>query len=161
MKKTIIWILIIIVVIIGLVVWANSGSAPAYVGVNDQSMASSSDETAMSPVVVLATASTTDLGTFLTDTRGMTLYMYTKDSVGTTTCYGQCAVMWPPYMVEDSSVSLSGGTEATGTVSTITRLDGGSQVTYGGLPLYYWYKDVKAGDTLGQNVGKVWFVVKP
>ena len=33
--------------------------------------------------------------------------------------------------------------------------------TYNGMPLYYWVKDLKPGDTTGQNVGKVWFIVNP
>jgi len=36
----------------------------------------------------LATADNPDLGTYLTDQSGMTLYMYTKDDVGLSNCYG-------------------------------------------------------------------------
>ncbi|MDP3062075.1 MAG: cupredoxin domain-containing protein, partial [Chloroflexota bacterium] len=46
-------------------------------------------------------------------------------------------------------------------LGTTKRKDGSTQVTYNGWPLYYWWKDAKPGDTLGQNVGKVWFVVAP
>jgi predicted lipoprotein with Yx(FWY)xxD motif len=34
-------------------------------------------------------------------------------------------------------------------------------VTYNKVPLYYWAKDTKAGETTGQGVGSVWFVVAP
>jgi predicted lipoprotein with Yx(FWY)xxD motif len=34
-------------------------------------------------------------------------------------------------------------------------------ITYDKKPLYYWVKDTKPGDTTGQNVGTVWFVVAP
>ena len=44
---------------------------------------------------------------------------------------------------------------------TITREDGQKQTTFRGFPLYYWVNDKAAGDTLGQNVNSVWFVVDP
>jgi hypothetical protein len=31
----------------------------------------------------------------------------------------------------------------------------------GGVPLYYWFSDQKPGDTTGQRVGSIWFVVSP
>jgi predicted lipoprotein with Yx(FWY)xxD motif len=44
---------------------------------------------------------------------------------------------------------------------TIKRDDGTLQATYKGFPLYYWVKDLKRGDTTGQDVGKVWYVIDP
>ena len=90
----------------------------------------------------------------------MMLYKYTKDSKGVSNCVGACAVNWPPYTVPAGSVlNLQAG--VTGMISTITRADGTLQVAYNGVPLYYWKDDKKPGDTTGQNVGGVWFVVKP
>ena len=37
------------------------------------------------------------------------------------------------------------------------RADGKMQTTYKGFPLYYWVDDKKMGDTLGQDVGNVWY----
>ena len=34
-------------------------------------------------------------------------------------------------------------------------------VTYNKMPLYYYAKDTKAGDVVGQDVGSVWYVVSP
>jgi predicted lipoprotein with Yx(FWY)xxD motif len=44
-------------------------------------------------------------------------------------------------------------------LGTTNRTDGTVQVTYGGWPLYYYVKDLKAGEVTGQNVGEVWFVL--
>jgi plastocyanin len=46
-------------------------------------------------------------------------------------------------------------------IGSITRSDGSKQSTYKGYPLYYFVKDTEHGDTNGQNVNKVWFVIDP
>jgi predicted lipoprotein with Yx(FWY)xxD motif len=49
----------------------------------------------------------------------------------------------------------------TGKLGTTTRTDGSLQVTYNDQPLYFFVGDTKAGDTTGQGVGNVWYVVNP
>lgn len=44
-------------------------------------------------------------------------------------------------------------------LGTITRTDGSTQVTYNGWPLYFWAEDSAPGDTTGQGVNDVWWVV--
>ncbi|HEX5415303.1 MAG TPA: hypothetical protein VFZ25_06540 [Chloroflexota bacterium] len=97
------------------------------------------------------------LGEILTDTKGMTLYRYTKDAPDTSNCYDQCATNWPPVLVNSGDPIVPAG--LAGKTSVTTRKDGAKQVTYNGVPLYYFAKDTKPGDTTGQNVGNVWFVV--
>ena len=46
-------------------------------------------------------------------------------------------------------------------LGTTRRTDGSLQVTYNGWPLYYYIKDLQPGDTFGQEVGDVWFVISP
>ena len=106
----------------------------------------------------IATRAAPDLGTFLTDQSGRTLYMYTKDDVGISNCYGGCATAWPPLMTTSSPVLPDG---LPGVLGTTQRNDGGQQMTYNGMPLYYWVQDQQPGDTTGQNVGGVWFVINP
>jgi predicted lipoprotein with Yx(FWY)xxD motif len=98
------------------------------------------------------------LGSILTDTAGKTLYLYTNDAPGISNCYDQCAVNWPPLLTQTDVASPAG---LPGVLGQTPRTDGGTQVTYNGMPLYYWNKDQKPGDTTGQNVGGVWFVVNP
>lgn len=99
------------------------------------------------------------LGTILTDVKGMTLYLYTKDTSGVSNCYDACATNWPPLLASSSMQSWPAGLP--GTLGTTARKDGAMQLTYNGMPLYLYAKDTKAGDTVGQGVGSVWFVVKP
>lgn len=98
------------------------------------------------------------LGPILTDDKGMTLYLYTKDTPNVTNCYDQCAVAWPP-LTATKLPKLPKGTP--GTLTLVPRKDGSQQVAYNGWPLYYWVKDTKPGETTGQNVGKVWYVLNP
>lgn len=100
------------------------------------------------------------LGNILVDSKGMTLYLYTKDELGKSNCYGGCATAWPPLTVPAGTLPTA-ASGITGTLSTTERTDGTYQVVYNGWPLYYWVKDTKPGDTTGQNVGGVWFVLNP
>jgi predicted lipoprotein with Yx(FWY)xxD motif len=79
----------------------------------------------------------------------MTLYTHAGDSATTSTCTGQCATAWPPLATTGQP---SAGTGVTGQLGTLTRVDGTMQVTYGGLPLYYWQGDTKGGDVTGNGV---------
>lgn len=106
--------------------------------------------------VMISTSAT--LGNYLVDGAGKTLYWYTKDTVGVSACTGNCLKNWPAFTASSFTVPSALNPAD---FSTITRDDGTKQVTYKGFPLYYWVKDVKRGDTTGQDVGKVWYVIDP
>src|SRR5215203_2265053 len=40
----------------------------------------------------------TSLGSVLVDGEGMTLYVFTNDTGGTSSCYDDCASSWPPLL---------------------------------------------------------------
>ena len=109
--------------------------------------------------VTLASAET-DAGTSLVGPEGMTLYIFTQDTDGTSTCYEDCAAAWPPFEV-DAATSLEAGQGVTGELATTERDDGTIQVTYEGMPLYYYASDTQAGDATGEGVGDVWFIASP
>lgn len=116
---------------------------------------------AISDEVKLRFQNAGDLGQILVDERGMTLYRFTNDAPGVSNCSGQCAVNWPPLLVAFGGKVEIDEMDEEGLISTITRADGAAQVTYKGQPLYYWINDKQPGDTTGQNVNGVWFVVNP
>jgi predicted lipoprotein with Yx(FWY)xxD motif len=101
---------------------------------------------------------TPELGEFLTDAEGMTLYLFTNDEPGVSNCSGDCLANWPAFSAEEPLTLPEG---VPGELGTITRDDGTTQVTYNDWPLYYWVGDQAPGDTTGQGVGDVWFVVPP
>lgn len=103
------------------------------------------------------TTAETDLGTILVDSEGMTLYMFTNDSPGTSACTGDCLVAWP--ILEDEPAAGKGVDETL--LGSIEREDGTVQATYADWPLYYFAQDTAPGDVTGQAVNDVWFVLTP
>jgi predicted lipoprotein with Yx(FWY)xxD motif len=108
---------------------------------------------------VLVAGQNAALGSFLVDSKGMTLYLYTKDTPGTSNCYGSCASYWPPLLTNGAPVAGQGVTASM--LGTTTRTDGSVQVTYNGWPLYYFANDKVAGDTTGEGSQSVWYVITP
>ncbi|MGZ8474528.1 MAG: COG4315 family predicted lipoprotein [Candidatus Deferrimicrobiaceae bacterium] len=98
------------------------------------------------------------VGKFLTDAKGMTLYIFKRDSPGKSVCEGPCVEKWPLYFRE--KVAVPEGVKA-GDFGTIKREDGKKQTTYKGWPLYYYVGDKAPGDASGQGLGTVWFVANP
>ena len=106
--------------------------------------------------------SNTGLGKILVDSRGRTLYLFTKDSGSTSTCTGGCASAWPPLLAHGKT-TVGGGVNAS-LVKTTTRSNGAAQVTYNGHPLYRFVQDQSPGDTNGEGLsafGGTWFAVSP
>jgi predicted lipoprotein with Yx(FWY)xxD motif len=102
-----------------------------------------------------------DVGDYLVaNLGGKTLYTFANDTEGVSNCSGDCAEAWPPFTVGEN-VQLVGGAGAEGELGTIARDDGEIQVTYNGMPLYFYAEDAASGDTNGQGVGDVWFVAAP
>jgi predicted lipoprotein with Yx(FWY)xxD motif len=158
-KSTTVGLVVILVIVVALLGWywwwmmAQSKNAYQAPSPNTQQTTQTSSAT-----VVIALNAT--LGNYLVAANGMTLYKFNNDKIGVSNCAGQCAVLWPPYLLA-ANATLKAGAGISGTLGTITRADGTSQITYNGTPLYYWSKDVKPGDTTGQNFNGLWFVVNP
>ncbi len=104
-------------------------------------------------------ATNAKFGSILTDSTGKTLYIFLNDTSTSSTCSGACINNWPALLTNGSPVAGS-GVDAT-KLGTTTRPDGTTQVTYNGHPLYYFFKDTAAGDTNGQGIKNVWYVVSP
>jgi predicted lipoprotein with Yx(FWY)xxD motif len=99
------------------------------------------------------------LGQILVDGEGKTLYLFTNDTAGESTCYDQCAAAWPP-LLADGEITVGEGLDDSD-FSTVARTDGTMQVKIGEWPLYYFANDAAAGDTNGQGINEVWYVVSP
>lgn len=90
------------------------------------------------------------VGTLVTDASGRSVYMFAKDEKGKSACSGDCLRAWPPLLTVGDAKPDQGVTATL--VGTLKRDDGSTQVTYNGLPLYYFSADGKPGDMAGQLV---------
>ena len=94
-------------------------------------------------------------GKTLVDAKGMTLYIYDRDTAaGKSSCNGNCATNWPPLMAAADA-------KDSGSWTVITRDDGGKQWAYKGKPLYFWKDDKKSGDAEGDGRNNVWHIAAP
>jgi len=118
--------------------------------------ATDSTEASGSPATVEVAES--ELGQILTS-EGRTLYIFMPDNGGAPTCNDDCATTWPP-LVADGAPTVGDGLDLA-LFSSATRDDGDDQVTVDGWPLYFFSGDAAAGDTNGQGVGGIWYVVGP
>jgi predicted lipoprotein with Yx(FWY)xxD motif len=98
------------------------------------------------------------LGDVLVDAKGRTLYVFTKDKGDQSVCSGKCAAAWPALTVTGAATPGTGVQASL--LSTAKQANGTTQVTYGGKPLYYFAGDKAPGETKGQGLNGVWFVVR-
>lgn len=101
-------------------------------------------------------------GAYLTDGKGLPLYAFSGDEHGESSCYSDCARIWPPF-VSATAPELSDPSLDHGSVGAIIRSDGARQVTYAGHPLYR-YVDDAGGEPHGQRVtqfGGEWHLLSP
>jgi predicted lipoprotein with Yx(FWY)xxD motif len=123
----------------------------------------------------IAVAASTTLGTgtvkvngksktVLVDSRGVTLYTLSGESVGHLKCVSRtCFGFWPPYEVS-ATATLTKATGVTGTLSKLHRIKGKLyQAMLNGYPLYRFAPDHgKKGSAVGEGItsfGGTWHVV--
>ncbi len=108
------------------------------------------------PSLVIGTYKTPEDGTLITGADNRTLYVFRADEKSTTaheklsTCNGACAAVWPPVLA--SGTPTVAGKASGSLIGLTTRSDGTKQVTYNGLPLYYYAADTKAGQATGNHL---------
>jgi predicted lipoprotein with Yx(FWY)xxD motif len=113
------------------------------------------------PPVQITTGSKSPVGTYLTNSSGRTVYMFTGDMEGMSMCSGACTKPWPPVLTTGAPTAGSGvHASALGTIANGKA----QQVTYYGHPLYYFIRDKSAGLTAGEGIthfGGSWYVISP
>ena len=94
------------------------------------------------------------IGPVLADPEGHTLYTFAKDTAGQSSCSGQCAENWPPYLADENA-------QPEGEWTLVTREDGQKQWAFKGMPVYTFAQDQNSGDTTGHGKNDAWKAAQP
>ena len=131
-------------------------------GPSQQDITPPKSRTAGSKTVELNTTDNEQIGTYVTDGAGRTLYRFDNDTnkPPKTNCKGDCATAWPPLLIRSPGKIFPDGVDPE-IVGFVERGDGTCQVTINGWPVYYFVADAKAGDISGQGLNGKWFAIKP
>lgn len=90
-------------------------------------------------------------GSVITTTDGYALYTFANDSKDTSNCIDECALVWPPFIINYPE-------EVSGLYGFIERADGSLQVTLDGMPVYTYAPD-RPHSVTGDGIDGVWSVV--
>ncbi|MGA8246746.1 MAG: hypothetical protein WB797_07570 [Nocardioides sp.] len=100
----------------------------------------------------------TSLGKVLVDASGRTVYMFTADSPGHSTCDAACLQFWPAVAPGQASSTVTAKVASTATAT------GSAVATVAGRPVYTFIQDQQPGDVTGEGLsrfGGVWYAVSP
>jgi len=136
---------------------SGSGMSSSGSGMSSSGSGMSSSGSGMSSGSPMLEKVKTMIGPVLADSKGYTLYWYSKDTMMTSACTGGCTMAWHPLT---GKPALAMGAHLVGKLGTITRSGGVLQATYKGRPLYTYTKDTAPGMTSGNGIAGVWHVIK-
>jgi predicted lipoprotein with Yx(FWY)xxD motif len=108
------------------------------------------------PEVSISVRESKGMGAVLVGPDEMTLYVFDRDIDGVSTCYDECAQLWPPLLAAEGA-ELIASADVSGVLGTSMRADGTLQVTYNGQPLYYYAGDQEPGDATGHGIDFEWW----
>jgi predicted lipoprotein with Yx(FWY)xxD motif len=131
-------------------------------GPSDKDIKPNEDKTKGTNTVELNATENAQIGTYVTDGAGRTLYRFDNDNAKPpkSTCNGECATAWPPLLIKSPGKIFPNGIDPK-IIGYVERADGHCQVTINGWPVYYFVGDEKAGDINGQGVNDKWFAIAP
>jgi predicted lipoprotein with Yx(FWY)xxD motif len=160
------WVPAILIAGVAIVAGAcSSGPSGSATSTSRPASSGSTPSSSTSAVVTVSTGKADSLGTVLVGPDGHTLYELTTEHVGNIECTGSCTSTWLPLTLPTGeSAKLAAGVP--GTISTVRRPEGTTQVTYDGHPLYYYASDTAPGQANGQGMNSpgiegTWFVIAP
>ncbi len=150
MKEKIISVLVVLLVLVGVGFYLNKmpERGNGAVQTENKNVAAESRQSAT-------------LGEYLTDSKGMTLYVFADDPKLKRSCLGECAKIWPPFIYDNKDLrSFNDVLSRRMNVIFQNKEDSIIQYAYGEKPLYYYIGDKNVGETNGNglNAGK-WSIV--
>jgi predicted lipoprotein with Yx(FWY)xxD motif len=100
-----------------------------------------------------------EVGEFLTDNKGISLYMFMNDKPEVSVCNNECADLFPPALLPLNKTVVAPEGLDVSFIGHITRQDGKIQLTYNKFPLYYFSKDTKALQINGHGYDNLWYLM--
>ena len=126
-----------------------AGAALAAAGLSAAVLAADAVGAATSSVV--STTKTSKYGTILVS--GKTVYTLKASNVA---CTAKCLKIWPQVLLPKGVTTATAGPGVNAaSLGTVAASGGALQVTYGGKPLYWFYKDTARGQVNG-NISDTW-----
>ena len=109
--------------------------------------------------------STSTYGKILVNSKGYTLYLWTKDKPNESACSGPCLGVWPFVIVSGTPTAGPGvNAKLLGTITVKVKGKTEHEVTYNKHPLYTFISDVKPGIISGEGSKQfppAWWLVSP
>jgi predicted lipoprotein with Yx(FWY)xxD motif len=124
-----------------------AGGIATAAGVTDASAAVHSHATKS---VVITTFKSAKVGTILSD--GRTVYTLKPSAHA---CTAACHKIWIPVLLAKGTTKATAGAGVSAAKLGTIKVSGGTQVTYGGKPLFWFFQDKSAGQVKG-NVTDTW-----
>jgi predicted lipoprotein with Yx(FWY)xxD motif len=120
------------------------------------------DKAKGSHTVELNATGNDQIGTYVADGAGRTLYRFDNDTSKPpkSNCNGSCATAWPPLLIKSPGKIFPKGIDPK-LIGYVERADHTCQVTINGWPVYYFIADAKPGDLNGQDINGKWFAISP
>jgi len=120
---------------------------------------------AAKPPPTVAVRSTSSYGKILVNSKGYTLYLWTKDKPNQSACSGPCLGVWP-FVIASGTPTAAPGVNAKllGTITVKVKDKTEHEVTYNKHPLYTFISDVKPGIISGEGSKQfppAWWLVSP
>jgi predicted lipoprotein with Yx(FWY)xxD motif len=100
--------------------------------------------------VVITTFKSAKVGTILSD--GRTVYTLKPSAHA---CTAACHKIWIPVLLAKGTTKATAGAGVSAAKLGTIKVSGGTQVTYGGKPLFWFFQDKSAGQVKG-NVTDTW-----
>lgn len=132
---------------------ADPGRARPVAAVTDTGVAASDlddPESVEAPPPAEVAIAAASFGRKLTDGAGRTLYVFSLDPPGKSSCVGACARTWLPARSFGGKPQPGAGVGAP-SVGNIQRPDGSEQMTFNGHPVYYYNGDGSPGQSNGNG----------
>ncbi len=164
MNKNVTTILIIILVlIVGMsFYYSNKKSSPTDTTIVDNKKQEEQVVVKLAPGNIVESKKTSAGKEYLTDTKGMTLYVFKNDGKMKSNCSGTCLKNWPAFVYDNKDFATSKDLLSK-KMNVFKRTDGVFQYAFVEQPVYYYIGDKNPGDTNGDglNEGKWSIVVIP